>query len=151
LLGLPVWGGDIRNACLQAPSSEKHFIIWVPEFGLEYVGRVARVCCALYGGKVAGRDFWHHLQDCMGHLGFSSSEADPNVWIRLSKQSTGEEYYECFLLYANNVLVFSEHAQQVLRLEIGQHFVLRKELISKLSNHLGQKLQEVTLENGVVA
>jgi hypothetical protein len=26
LLGLPVWGADTRNAYLQAPSSEKHFI-----------------------------------------------------------------------------------------------------------------------------
>jgi hypothetical protein len=85
LLGLPVWGGDIRNAYLQSPSFEKLFIICCPEFGFEYVGCVAFVHRALYGGKVAGRDFWHHLQDCMGHLGFSSSRADPDVWIRLSK------------------------------------------------------------------
>jgi hypothetical protein len=151
LLGLPVWGGDIRNVYLQAPSSEKHFIICGPEFGFDYVGRVALVRHALYGGKVAGRDFWHHLWDCMGHLGFSSSRADPNVWIRLPKQSTGEEYYEYLLLYVNDVLVISECAEQVLRLEIGQHFVLCKESIGMPSNYLGGKLQEVTLENGVVA
>jgi hypothetical protein len=29
LLGLPVLGADIRNAYLQAPSSKKHFIIFV--------------------------------------------------------------------------------------------------------------------------
>ena len=46
LLGLPVWGNDVRNAYLQAPSSQKHFIICGPEFGLEYVGRVALVCPA---------------------------------------------------------------------------------------------------------
>jgi hypothetical protein len=34
LLGLPVWGGDIRNAYLQALSSEKNLIICGPEFGL---------------------------------------------------------------------------------------------------------------------
>jgi hypothetical protein len=106
---------------------------------------------AMYGGNVAGRDFWHHLQNCMGHLGFSSSQADPDVWIRLSKQSTGEEYYEYVLLYVNNVLLISKHAEQVLRQEIGQHFVLRKESIGKPSNYLGVKLQEVNLENGVVA
>jgi hypothetical protein len=61
LLGLPVWGGDIRNAYLQALSSEKHFIICGPGFGFDYVGHVALVCRALYGGKIAGRDFWHHL------------------------------------------------------------------------------------------
>jgi len=61
LLGLPVIGGDIQNTYLQAPSSEKHFIVCGPEFGTENVGRVALICRALYGGKVAGRDFWHHL------------------------------------------------------------------------------------------
>ncbi len=61
LLGLPVIGADIRNAYLQAPSSEKHFIICGPEFGIENEGRVVLIWRALYGGKVAGRDFWHHL------------------------------------------------------------------------------------------
>ena len=61
LLGLPVIGADIRNAYLQAPSSEKHFIICGPEFGIENEGHVALIWRALYGGKVASRDFWHHL------------------------------------------------------------------------------------------
>ena len=85
LLGLPMMGADIKNAYLQAPSSEKHFIICGPEFGIENEGHVALIRCALYGGKVTGRNFWHHLRDCMGHLGFFSSRADPDVWLRLSK------------------------------------------------------------------
>ena len=52
---------DIQNAYLQAPSSEKDFIICGAEFGLENVGKVALITRALYGGKVAGRYFWHHL------------------------------------------------------------------------------------------
>jgi hypothetical protein len=148
LLGLPVLGADIRNAYLQAPSSEKHFIICGPEFGIENEGRVALIHRALYGGKVAGRDFWHHLRDCMGQLGFTSSRADPDVWLRLSKRSTGEEYYEYVLLYVDDVLVISENAGNVLRKEIGQHFVLREESIGPPSQYLGGKLREVTLENG---
>jgi hypothetical protein len=65
LLGLPVIGGDIQNAYLQAPSSEKHFIVCGPEFGAENFGRVALIRRALYGGKVAGKDFWHHLRDSL--------------------------------------------------------------------------------------
>ena len=60
----------------------------------------------------------------MGHLGFSSSRGDPNVWMRLSKRSTGEAYYEYVLLYVDDVLVVSERAEKVLRTEIGQHVVL---------------------------
>ncbi len=44
LLGLPVNGGDIRNAYLQAPSSEKHFIVCGLEFGTENVRSVALIC-----------------------------------------------------------------------------------------------------------
>ncbi len=114
LLGLPVLGADICNAYLQAPSLEKHFIICGPEFGIENEGRIALIHRALYGGKVAGCNFWHHLCDCMDQLGFTSSRADPDVWLRLSKRSTGEGYYEYILLYVDNVLVISENADNVL-------------------------------------
>ena len=43
LLGLPVIGGDIQNAYLQAPNSENHFIVCGPEFGAGNVGRVALI------------------------------------------------------------------------------------------------------------
>ena len=115
MLRLPIIGGDIQNAYLQAPSSEKHFIVCGPEFGTENVGRVALICQALYGGKVAGRDFWHHLHECMGRLGFTLLPADQDVWMRLSKRSTGEEYYEYVLLYVDDMLVIYEKAEAVLQ------------------------------------
>jgi hypothetical protein len=87
----------------------------------------------------------------MDHLGFFSLRADPDVWLRLLKQSTGEEYYEYGLLCIEDVLVISESAEKVLRNEIGQHFVLRDECIGPPSQYLGGKLQMVTLENGVKA
>ena len=55
-MDLPVIGADIRNAYLQAPSSEKHYIICGPEFGIENEGCVGIIRRALYGGKVAGQD-----------------------------------------------------------------------------------------------
>ncbi len=62
LLDLPVMEADIWNAYLQAPSLEEHFIICGPEFGIEHEGCVALIRHALYGGRVAGPDFWHHLR-----------------------------------------------------------------------------------------
>ncbi len=41
----------------------------------------------------------------MGQLGFTISRADPDVWIRLLKRTTGEEYYKYALLYVDDVLV----------------------------------------------
>ena len=147
-----VKAADIRNAYLQAPSSEKHYIVCGPEFGLENVGRVAIIRRALYGGKAAGRDFWHHLRSCMDELGFQSSRADPDVWFRLSKRTgSGDEYYEYVLLYTDDVLVISDNAEKVLREEIGQHFVLKEESIGDPGQYLGGKLRKVTLEDGTNA
>ena len=70
LIGLDVMEAEIQNAYLQAPSLEKHYIICGNEFGLENVGKVSLIKGAIYGGKVAGNDFWHHLRSCMDMLGF---------------------------------------------------------------------------------
>ena len=72
LMDLDVMAADIHDAYLQAPSSKKDFIVCGAEFVLENIGKVALIKRALYGGKVSGRDFWHHLRDCMDHLGFTS-------------------------------------------------------------------------------
>jgi hypothetical protein len=58
---------------------------------------------------------------------------------------------QIFLLYVDDVLVISELADKVLRNKIGQRFVLREEFIGPPSIYLGEKLQEITLENGVKA
>jgi hypothetical protein len=59
---------DIQNTYLQAPSSQKDYVICGPEFGLENIGNLALIHHALYGGKAAGRDFHSHLRECMQQL-----------------------------------------------------------------------------------
>ena len=68
--GVDLLAADIRNAYLQAPSLEKHFIICRHEFGLEHQWKLSMIVQALYGRKVAGQDLWHQLRSCMKHLGF---------------------------------------------------------------------------------
>ena len=68
LHGVPVMAADVLNAYLQAPTSEKHYIICGPEFGIEKIGKKFLITRALYGGKCSGRDFWHHLRSCMKFL-----------------------------------------------------------------------------------
>ncbi len=96
---------------------------------------------------MAGRDFWHHLQECMARIGFTSSQADPDVWFRLLTRSTREVYYEYVFLYAGDVLVILEQAKSVLRKEIGKFLALKDELIGPTSKYLGGKLQQVELLN----
>ena len=80
---------NIRNAYLQAPTSNKNYIICGPEFGIENEGKRAVIVRALYGGKSSGSDFWHHLRSCMDHLDFELSKADTDVWMRRSTRGDG--------------------------------------------------------------
>ena len=82
MTGTPCKAGDVRNAYLQVPTSEKHFVICGPEFGIENIGKKAIITQALYGGNVAGRNFWHHLRICMKFLGFEYSQPDPDILMR---------------------------------------------------------------------
>ena len=122
---MDVFAADIRNECLQAPSSEKNFIVCGPEFGLENVGKRAIIRRALYGGKAAGRDFRNHLRSCMSHLNFKPCLADPDVWMRPAIKSDGNECYEYVLLYTDDALVISENAESILRYELGKYFELK--------------------------
>ena len=151
LNGLDVFAADIRNAYLQAPSSQKDYIICGEEFGLENVGKVALIHRAVYGGKSAGRDFRNHLRSCMHHLKFQSCPADPDVWMRPALKSDGSAVWEYVLLYTDDALVISENAESILRNEIGRYFELKEESIGPPKLYLGGHLGKVQMENGVWA
>ena len=79
LTNVDIWVADTKTAYLQAPSSEKDIVICGPEFRLKNVGKKALTHRALYGGKLAGRDFSNHLQPCMHDMNFTLCTADPDV------------------------------------------------------------------------
>ena len=43
LNGFDVWAADVQNAFFQAPCSKKYFIVCGPEFGSEFIGRLATI------------------------------------------------------------------------------------------------------------
>jgi hypothetical protein len=88
---LDVFTAHIRNAYIQAPSSQRDYVICGPEFGIENVWKIATIRRALYGGKSAGKDFRNHLRSCMRHLNFASCPADPDIWIRPAQRSDGSD------------------------------------------------------------
>ena len=85
----------------------------------------------------------------MEFLGFKSSRADPDVWMRESVRTDGfTKYYEYVLLYTDDCLVISDRAETLLRNEIGKYFELKESSIGPPTKYLGGKLREVELENG---
>mgnify|MGYP001272535206 CR=1 FL=1 len=148
---LDVLAADVRNTYLQAPSSQKDYIICGPEFGLKNVGKVALIHRALYGGKSAGRDFRNHLRSCMRHLDFVSCPADPDVWMRPAMKSDGSTHYEFILLYTDDALVISDNAESILRNDLGRYFELKESSIGPPKIYLGGQVRKVQLDNGVNA
>ena len=131
---VPIMAADVRNAYLQAPTSEKHFIICGPEFGIENIDKKDLITRALYGGKCAGRDFWQHLRSCMKFLGFSFSRADLDVWMRESVQEDGiTKYHEYVIFYTDDCLVINNLGQAILQNEIGKYFSLKESSIGTLT------------------
>ena len=60
----------------------------------------------------------NHLQDCMCHLGYKHSNTDNDLWLRKSKDDSGNPYYEYILLYVDDCLAVSHRAEQNI-LEVG--------------------------------
>ena len=115
LNGLDVCMADIRNVYLQAPTSQKHYIICGQEFGIENDGKVAIIHRAVYGGKTSRRDFRNHLRSCMQFLNFTSCPADPDVGMRPAIKSDGSKCYEYVLLFVDDALVVIEHAESIFK------------------------------------
>ena len=146
---ISVNAADIQNAYLQAPSSEKHYIICGNEFGIEHSGKVALIRRALYGGKSSGSDFWRHLRTCMQHLNFTPCKADSEIWMRPAIKTDGSKYWEYVLLYVDDVLCISENGIHVITNEIGRYFKIKEpDSVGPPKLYLGNKVSKVTLANG---
>ena len=91
LNGLYVCACDVQNSYLQSPSSEKHFIIRGPEFGLDIVRNKARTIRAIYGGNRDGVYYWRHFWSAMDEVGFESCKSDPDVWYRSSMKDNSTD------------------------------------------------------------
>ena len=149
LNGLQVFAADIRNAYLQAPSSQKDYVMCGPEFRIENIGKVALIHRALYGGKSTGHDFRKHLRLCMHHLNFSPCPASPVIWMRPAQKGDGTRCYDYILLYVDDALVVSDNAESILQGEIGKYFELKEASMGPPKMYLGTGIRKVKLDNGL--
>ena len=142
LNGLDVQGCDVQNAFLTADNLEKHWIRAGPEFGDEK-GQIFIVRRALYGLKSASAAFRSFMAKRFDELGFTSSHADPDVWLRPAKKQDGTEYYEYLISYVDDILCISEEARQVLDdLREDGKIKYKKDKIEPPDMYLGAKLQK---------
>ena len=112
LNGLDIMACDLENAYLNAKCREK---IWF-EGGIECggdKGKVLVVVRALYGLKSAGASWRATLAQALRDIGFVSTTADPDVWIRAAVRDDGFEYYEMLLVYVDDVMAISHEPKSV--------------------------------------
>ena len=81
LTDLEVKVGDVLNAYITAPITEKVWTILGPEFGPD-AGKSALIVRALYGLKSVGVACCAHQALFMRQMGYTSCKADPILWLK---------------------------------------------------------------------
>ena len=145
---LDIMSADIENAYLTAPCAEKIWTRGGPEFGSEK-GQPFLVVNALYGLKSSGAAFRSFLAAKLDDMGFKSTLADPDVWIRPAVKSDGEEYYQYMLVYVDDLLCVAHDATAPLR-EVMSDFKFKKDAIEPPEIYLGARLQRKDLNGSKV-
>ena len=147
---LEVKTGDVLNAYITAPITEKVWTVLGPEFGPD-AGKRAVIVRALYGLKSAGAAFRAHLAQCMRDMGYTSCRADPDLWYKpMTRPHDDYQYYAYILCYVDDILVIHHDAMSVLR-RIDQFLPLKPSSVGDPDIYLGTKLKQLKLDNGLWA
>jgi hypothetical protein len=143
---LDIMSCDLENAYLNAPCREK---IWF-EGGLECgedKGKVCVIVRSLYGLKSAGAAFRAALAQLLQDLGYKSSKADPDVWMREAVKTNGHKYYEMLFVYVDDILALSHQATMSIQ-EITNFFKAKDGSIKPPEIYLGADVARIQLPDG---
>ena len=143
---LKIQACDIQNAYLTAPCREKFYCIAGTEFGSEK-GKIMIVTRALYGLKSSGAAFRSFLAEHLYGIGFKSSLADADVWMRPAIKTNGFEYWEYILCYVDDILAISQNPSSIMQC-IQRKFKLKDDKFEEPSNYLGAELSIMDNEYG---
>ena len=147
---LQVKVGDVLNAYITAPITEKVWTVLGPEFGQD-AGKRAIIVRALYGLKSAGAAFRAHLASFMRTMGYKSCKADPDLWLKEETRPIDSvRYYSYILCYVDDILVVHHESMSVLG-KINEYLPLKPTSVGDPDLYLGAKLRNIRLDNGVYA
>lgn len=166
---LEVKCGDVLNAYVTAPVTEKIWTTLGPEFGVDQ-GKKAIIVRALYGLKSSGAAFRAHLCKCMKGLGYEPCLADPDLWFKAESRPVKDQdkyrdkpygadddspddqysYYSYILCYVDDIMVIHHDARSVLD-KIDKYFTLKPSSIGDPDIYLGAKIKKMEYEDGSYA
>ena len=104
---LQLWGADVGNEYLQALTKEKLYIVAGPEYE-ELQGHVLVMYKALYGTRSGGVGWHDRLFDILQQVDFKPLKADPDIWMRSSKDGS---HYEYIAVYVDDLAICMKDPQ----------------------------------------
>ena len=137
---------DIQNAYLAAPNKEKVWTKFTDQLRPEYNGRRAIIAKALYGLRSSGRSFRDYLAKNLRELGFTSSKADPDLWMRAGVKPNGDKIYEYVISYVDDI-VFQGVDPKGFMDALGQRFTLKPDSIREPETYLGVDIKKFRIPN----
>jgi hypothetical protein len=142
--------GDVLNAYITAPITEKVWTVLGPEFSID-ADKSAIIVCALYGLTSTGAAFCMHLASFMRQMGYTSCKADPDLWYKAeTRPADNFRYYAYILCYVDDILCAYHDPLSVLNL-INGYMPLKPSLVGEPDIYLGAKLKMNRLDNGIWA
>ena len=132
LNNLEFWGADIGNAYLQALTREKLYIVGGPEFE-ELQGHVLVMYKALYGTRSGGACWHDKFFDILHDMGFKPSKADPDIWMKSSKDGS---HYEYIAVYVGDLAICMKDPKSFCD-TLKEKYKLKLKGVGPINYHLG--------------
>jgi hypothetical protein len=146
LNGLEILGADVQNAYINTKTDEKVYTTAGPRFGSNQ-GRPAIIVRALYSLKSSGARWRDHLAAILKEIGFISSKADPDVWMRQAIKPGGLKYWEYILCYVDDILVISHDPKSAMD-KISQYVQFKPDSVQAPEHYLGADILWHTIQDG---
>ena len=140
LNNLDVLSADIQNAYLNAETDAKLWIRADEAFGSDK-GRPAKLVRALYGLPSSGARFRDHCAATLRSLGFESTKADPDVWLRPAKKADGIPYYQYVITYVDDIICAAEHPGEIME-ALGRVYTLKDGSVKEPDLYLGANVKK---------
>ena len=144
---LDICAADVTNAYINADCREKIWTIAGPEFGATEQGSVMIIKKALYGLKSSGAAWRALFATTLTDLGYTSTKADPDVWIRAQVKPDGFEYYEMVLVYVDDIMVLSHDTKPTMA-AIAELYRLKADSVGEPTRYLGANVGKYQLPDG---
>jgi hypothetical protein len=141
---LDILAADVQNAYLNAATKEKVWTRAGKEFGSN-AGRPVVIVRALYGLKSSGARWRDHMAATLREADYTSSRADPDVWMRPATKPDGFKYWEYVLVYSDDILVVSHDPKRTMDF-LESKYTLKNGTVAEPTTYLGAEVKKWRIE-----